>query len=245
MPSKNTILRTPAPAQKRVEYNLTYKQWSVFYYLISICEWNGRDKEDHYYVYKNNLNITQASKKLKISRSTFYSALDKLEHWQIGALTDCGDYYQIKIPRIYAEIDRETLQFLVLQTRFLGIDFLRTYALLARIYQVDSSKKVFVTRDLVLMLGHPETESIMYEKIRIYLALLEQWELIELRYKTLHTEFKGTYKQYTLIKVRMLEDASDKAFLDPGEYMAPRTLEEDIFKQAMKEIGEDPLSFIP
>ena len=243
MPSKSTILRTPAPAQRKVEYKLTYKQWSVFYYLISICEWNGRDRENHYYVYKDKLNISQASKKLNISRSTFYSALDKLSSKSLSAIVDGGDYYTINIPRIYAEIDRETLQFLILQTRFLGIDFIRVYALLMRIYQFDSDR-CFVIRDLVLILGHNENDTGAYEKIRIYLALLEHWGLIELRFKTLHSDFKGTYKEYTLIAAHYFKEIKDKDFLDPGEYMAPQTLEENIFKEAMKEIGEDPLSYL-
>lgn len=50
---------------------ITDKYWSVYYYLVSISLWDMASKEDHRYVDKKNINISNVSKMLNISRPTF------------------------------------------------------------------------------------------------------------------------------------------------------------------------------
>ena len=54
------------------------KHWVVYYYLLSISKWNYKDKEQHRYVYKKDVNISEISKRLKVSRTTYYSAIENL-----------------------------------------------------------------------------------------------------------------------------------------------------------------------
>ena len=78
----NNTTRISAYIQTEVKGKADYssikeKGWTVYYYLLSISLFN--DDEQHRYVYKNTINISQASRDLKISRTTFYSSIDKLE----------------------------------------------------------------------------------------------------------------------------------------------------------------------
>lgn len=82
---------------------LSVKQWLVYYYLMSICKWNGVDNERHYYIYKNTLNVSAAARLLSISRTTFYKALENLKEMFI--LEEFDKYYIVKIPQTYAAVD--------------------------------------------------------------------------------------------------------------------------------------------
>ena len=44
------------------------------------------------------------------------------------------DYYLIEIPSVYAKIDQKTISFLLQYQKFLGVELIRTYVILSRIY---------------------------------------------------------------------------------------------------------------
>jgi len=111
---------------------LTAKQWLVYYYLMSICKWNGKDNERHYFIYKNSFTISAASKLLDISRPTFYKALDNLK--TMGIVYEEDKWYIVQIPSVYAAVDQKTLTFLLQFQKHLGVELIRTYVILSRIY---------------------------------------------------------------------------------------------------------------
>lgn len=82
------------------------KSWIVYYYLLSVSKWNSKDKEQHRYVYKKDINISEISKKLKVSRNTYYSAIKNLIENDIIVEDSYNDkYYKLpSYPRCYANI---------------------------------------------------------------------------------------------------------------------------------------------
>ena len=86
---------------------ITEKQWTVYYYLLSISDYNLRQREDHRYVYKSDINVSAVSKILGIARSTFYKAIEVLKEKRLIWCYD--NYYTLDLPSSYAEISRNLL----------------------------------------------------------------------------------------------------------------------------------------
>ena len=45
------------PEMAKSYKKITEKQWTVYYYLLSVSVYNNKDREDHRYVYKSSINI--------------------------------------------------------------------------------------------------------------------------------------------------------------------------------------------
>lgn len=188
-------------SHSKFNYNkITDKQWSVYYYLLSISNWNEERKEDHRYVYKDKLNISAASRTLGIGRDTIYRALRCLEEYSLIYTMDYQ--YYIPTPEVYAEVNLKTVQFLLKFRKFIGIDLLRTYLILRKYYSLckkDGKIKYFVKKEIIDLLGHSTSDTSFYHLVEIYLSLLEKWGLVELKRATI-TSSTGGYIRFSLIK---------------------------------------------
>lgn len=186
------------------------KSWIVYYYLLSVSKWNCKDKEQHRYVYKKDINISEISKKLKVSRNTYYSAIKNLIENDIIVEDSYNDkYYKLpSYPRCYANIQPYVLIELLAYSIVFegGVDLLRTYLIIKKYNELkDNSLKQFTKRDIVILLGRDDTTQTEYRRIEMILILLEKFNLIEFT-----KEFKRTpvsqYYVYTLKKVNTHSD---------------------------------------
>ena len=96
---------------KNKKTKLTTKQYLVYSYLMSMSWWNAKDKEDHYYVYKNQFKIKDACEILNISQPTWRSAIKKLKEEFI--IKEKDKYFEISFPTTYAPLDIELIKFLI------------------------------------------------------------------------------------------------------------------------------------
>lgn len=179
--------------------SLSEKAWTVYYYLLSISNYNNEEK-DHRFVYRSDFNIAAVSKSLKIGRSTFYTCLDKLIKYNLITYSTRGNYYTIPIRFGWARLKKDLLNELLGYSSVLGIDLLRTYLFIKVVNEKNYGKNSFTRRNLIRCLGHCDTSTEFYYKIDIYLNLLEKWQLVYLDERTMTADF-GTYKIYHIVKV--------------------------------------------
>lgn len=224
---KNVHTLAPDAKNKQISKKLTEKQWSVYYYIMSICHWNSRDKENHYFFYKKELNISHASKLLGISRPTIHTSLKKLIEMNI--LQECEDYYLVQIPKIYAEINQRILSKLIPYQVILGVDLIRTYAVLCRIDQM-SSTKIFTKAAIIDILGHSIDKGSMYYKMELYLAFLSYEKFIDITFKT-KTKCGKKYKEFLLKGIN-----TDNIELEEDEI---EVIDADLFDKIKERIKEE------
>lgn len=121
--------------------NITEKQWTVYYYLLSICEYDNK----YGIIYKNNLNVSNTSKRLGIARSTFYTALEALIKYNLVKVYD--DYYIVKILNYYNDISKELLDFFLNMRKEMTIDLLRVFITIIVAYHHNDS--IFTKRKII------------------------------------------------------------------------------------------------
>lgn len=165
------------------------KTWVVYYYLLSISNYNNEEK-DHRFVYRKDFNITKVSKALGVGRATFYRALDTLKANHLIVASASGNYFTIPIRIGWARVSKNLLNELLGYSSILGVDLLRTYLFIKALYEVGNTSG-FTRRNLIRCLGHNEKDQIYYQKVEIYLALLERWELVYLDASTKVDDFGG------------------------------------------------------
>lgn len=96
--SKSTTRNFEALEENR-KAKLTAKQYMVYSYLISLSKWNAKDKEDHYYVYKNSFDYNEACEKIGIDTNTWRNALRKL--YEEGYISYKGEWFTNKSGKTY------------------------------------------------------------------------------------------------------------------------------------------------
>lgn len=213
MENKNRVHAQTMTEDNKMYYKkVTSKQWQVYYYLLNISKYDAQRVEDHRYVYKKDLNISQASKFLGISRPTIYSAIDKLE--QVGLIQSLTSSYSI-YAKDYIEINKDTLQKLIKlsQRNPKNIDILRIYLILKKLNLIGRTieDKSFTKRDLISLLGHSDTTTENYEDVQNHLDLLMCVELIDIKFHSEYQEGLGTFVVYHLQSVK---EQSDNPYLD-------------------------------
>lgn len=181
---------------------LTEKQWTVYFYLLSVSNYNAAAQENHRYVYKKDINITQVSKKMGISRPTFYKAIDTLIEYNL--ITPTNEHYLLEIQPSYTMINKTLLVQLLYYRKILGIDLLRTYLFCKLLFKL-SKNKLFTKKNVIVCLGHNETDGDIYKMIEIYLNLLNYWKLIKISSEVKNTNC-GQIRLYRLIDIK---DSSD------------------------------------
>ena len=135
-----------AHTQTKMNYQIykkiTAKQWKIYYYLVGISNYNSKRPEDHRYIYRKDINISQICRELGVkSTKTFYNALDKLSEYGLAKATQ---EYIFLYAEDWVDINREVLLELVKfsaaaendSKREQEIDLLRTYLILKNMYQV-------------------------------------------------------------------------------------------------------------
>lgn len=208
---------------------LTDKQWLVYYYLMSICKWNGKEQEHHYYIYKNQLNVSFASKLLSISRTTFYKGMEILT--DLGVITNEDSYYIVQIPRVYAAVDQKTITYLLQYQKYLGVELIRAYVILNRIYQHQELDQWFNKATLVSILDHNYNDTSYYPQIELFLGFFEYWGLINYEIEKKKTNV-GVIKYYKIKEIHNIEEVSDFEI----EVAAP--VNKEIVEKIKKEVLE-------
>lgn len=191
----STIMHTEPAAAQQYKKSLKEKNWIVYYFLLSISNYNS--EENHRYVYRNQFNISMISKSLGISRSTFYTSLEKLEKAKLLIPNLNKDYYAIPISSSWAQIHQDLLISLLGYSKTQGIDLLRTYLFCLMLFEKSAVNRGFTRRNLIRCLGHSENDDIMYERVEVYLDLLEQWKLIYVNVETI-TDNLGKHEIFHL-----------------------------------------------
>lgn len=183
-------------------FKLTDNQWTVYYYLLSISRFNK--EEMHRYIYKNSFSITETSKRLGISKQTFYNSLATLKKRGLIVIMENWNYYVI--PNVYedfADIKLYILEGLLAIRKFVGIDLLRTYLIFTKIQELDKRTiKTFTRRNIVDLLGNYVNEKMNYYRVECYIAILSSWGLIEVEEKKIISQFGGI-TGYVLKKVNL------------------------------------------
>lgn len=194
--------QTQTKENYKSDTSITSKQWQIYYYLLSISNYNSKSIENHRYVYKKNFSVSAAAKFLGISRPTIYTALSNLE--LSGLVISQEDYYLL-YSKNWVKINNNTLKALLGFSAKASrkIDLLRVYLILKKLSEIaqTSEDMCFTKRDLVEILGHGTTHASEYEEVRYYLALLSHVQLIELKFHTDYKEGLGSYVVYHLQKV--------------------------------------------
>lgn len=240
---KQFFIKTPANFQAKQTFKkMTIKNWVVYYYLMSICYKNPI--EDHYYVFKKDINISQISKKLNISRQTYYSSIEKLLILGlIESYESDEDYYLLQIPAIYAEIERETMQFLLGQVPFTDIDIIRIYAIIKNAWDTKNKRYIsFVKKDFVTLLGHNKTDAASYKKMDLYLRLLKGYGLIDFREEQIVSKQIGKYLKFHITEIKSITDNPNYKFMGvgSGDMEAPSSLDKQVYDSILAKIQEDP-----
>ena len=202
--------QTQSKENYKADKKITAKQWKIYYYLLSVSKFNVEKVEDHRYVYKKDFNISQSCRVLGIkSTQTFYNALKRLEEHRLLRVNDETYFLYAKN---WISVDKNVLGNLVKysKTREEDIDLLRTFLILKKMEKVAESaeEKSFTLRQMSILLGHGDTTPKYYESIRIYLALLSFWGLIELKQHKQFNESLGT--AYTIYHLRKVNETNLK-----------------------------------
>lgn len=227
---KNSVY---AQTQTKANYNedkkITAKHWKIYYYLLSVSKFDADQVEDHRYVYKKDFNISQACRELGIkSTQTFYNAIERLEKHGL-VKTSKNNYFLYA--KNWISVDKNILSNLVKysKTREQDIDLLRTFLILKKMNKIaeNTADKSFTLRQLSVLLGHGSTHPQYYENIRIYLALLNFWGLIELKQHKQFNESLGT--SYTIFHLQRISETDLNADFESdikAEMNAPLPSEE-------------------
>lgn len=197
---------------KQSTTRITAIQWKVYYYMLSVSKFDSQKVASRRYIDKNYFNIAQACRDLSIkSIQTFYNAIKRLEERHLIHNTE--NYYFL-YAKNWIEVDRHILSTLLryAKQREKDIDLLRVFLILKKMDKIaeNSPERDFTLRQLCILLGHGGSTPEYYSNVRIYLALLSFWGLIELKqYKQLNTNFGAGHIIYHLQKIKETDLNSD------------------------------------
>lgn len=213
MPKDSIYVQTQDKESPKKDKGITSKHWKIYYYLLSVSKFNAQKIEDHRYVYKKDFNISACCRFLGVkSTQTFYNAIQRLREHHL--VRDDGDYF-ILYSRTPIDVKKDVLSNLIEYSagkkKEGNIDLLRTYLILKRIDKLaeNAEDRCFTKREMIILLGHSDSTSEMYDNIRIYLALLAAWGFIELKYHTAYDTQLGNYTVYHLQKVNDMPENED------------------------------------
>lgn len=231
---KNYVYAETTTKNNTVEHKgITSKQWQVYYYLLSISNFDAQRREDHRYVYKKDFNISAAAKFLGIGRQTIYRALNNLA--EAGLVIERGQSYAL-YSKTWAPIEKDTLRGLLRFSKAASknIDMLRLYLALKKLNQTAKSKaeKSFTRRDAVVLLGHGKSDTASYQDVKTYIILLTYFNLIEVKTHMEHSDSFGNYIVYHLQNVMETSDRADFEDSDIlAEMNAPQLIPPHIYEE--------------
>lgn len=204
------------PQQAKKYTSLTDNQWAVYYYLLSLSDYNSIKREDHRYVYRDTFNITQMSKELGFTRATYYNSLKALE--KKGLIDNSfKEYIILPLPKIYTQISRSLIkQLLYYRTSDMSIDLLRVYLFCSYMWEHYKENKPFTLRNVVKCLGHSDSRQEYYNRVEVSLDLLASWKLINFRTEMIEHEVYGKYRIYKITDVYASSKELDERFSQTG-----------------------------
>lgn len=226
---------------KKERKKISNKQWFVYYYLLSISKWNSKDKEEHRYVYKKDINIAKVSKNLGIARSTFYDSIESLVKSKIIKEIKQVDETYYKLPiysNCYANIQPYVLSTLIQysSSKVLGIELLRTYLILKKYDSLRTNKlKYFTKTDLFEILGKDRKASCEYKKMDLILSFLQKTKLISLKVEQKSNGF-ANYYLYTLTKTN-----NESAYLKDKYNFNERGIPSDMIQSDIMEFLKEDM----
>lgn len=239
--------------------NLTSKQYLVYTYLISISIWNARDKEGHYYVYKNAFTVKDAAKYLKISENTWRSSIRELRkegyiYYDCAKVKDKnGDeyddpefkekkgnkYYIINFPKKNMPLDIELIKVLLSYGISIangnGGMIVSVYAMICRYYNYCKSKPT----DNHCRLSIGQIRGVFHQKrteesgnmYRLMIALFQFLELVDVKITKKCHQGKD-YDEYEFINPKL---KIDPKFYQTGD--GPNNID-DILEALKNEIEQ-------
>ena len=229
MPKNSIYAQTQSKDNYIRDKDIPAKHWKIYYYMLSVSKFNADKVEDHRYIYKKDFNISKACRDLGIkSNQTFYNAIKRLGEKGLIRVNDNNYFLYAKN---WVEVDKNVLSNLVsyAKTREQDIDLLRTFLILKKINKIaeSSEERSFTLRQLSILLGHGDTTELYYNNIRVYLALLSFWGLIELKQHRQYSENLGT--SYTVYHLQSIKETNLNADFESdieAEKSAPLPSEE-------------------
>lgn len=224
--------RVPAAQPHEEEHTslikLTSKQLGVYYWLVANSNWNFTNKEQHYYIYKSEINKTLIAKQLGISRPTASKAFSVL--CECGLIEETTRCYKILFKKYWTFLNVDLIKFLLIWSKELGADILLFYSILKRYYELqkcgaNAKRALFTVSSLVEMFYGSKNQTIYYRKIKLYLAFLEAFKLIELKIEK--KEANG--RMYFIYEIEKIEE---------------NITEECEFDPEIEELGEEYLAVL-
>lgn len=211
MPKNSIHVQTEDQRSYKKDKKITTKQWKIYYYLLSISKYNSQDVENHRYVYKKNLNISACCRFLGVkSTKTFYNAIERLRQCHLVLERD-NEYllYTTNWIDINQNVLKTMVEYSAGEDKESHIDLLRTYLILKKMNKVAENKeeRSFTRRQLIILLGHNDNTSELYDQVTIYLALLNFWGFIKIKKFTTYDESIGKYTTFILQDVIDVPDS--------------------------------------
>ena len=175
---------------------------AVYYYLLSIANWNAAQKETHYYLLKKNVNKADIARRIGIGRTTVYntfkSLLDK------GVLRESDKYYYIDHPKLYAYIGQDVLDYLIDYFPITSSDIVKICVVVNHWIAINGKEGVSAT-DLADFCGRDKTHNSNILRVKIILKCLLDEGFIN--YYTTTEGYNGisyTMYHFTDVNIRSL-----------------------------------------
>lgn len=223
--------------QARPYTKLNENQWNVYFYLLSISDYNSLKREDHRYVYKSEISPTKIAKAFGFQPRTYYNIIKALQGK--GLLSDQPKYFLLPLPEAYTTIPRPLLSQLLAYRERMTIDLLRTYLVCRAIYDKYGLSKAISIRNIVGCLGHSLGRSEYYRTVELSLDLLINWGLVKYKTEWREDEKIGKYRVYRIYEV--LDESPELNFRGLEEHVlsGKGDLSKEEEEHIRKIIGED------
>lgn len=135
---------------KKDMWQLTQKQWLVYYWILAHSFWNPQ--ENHYYIYKDRMKSGEIQRGVGVTAPTVRAAIEKLQ--TVGALSVhpyIETAYILNRPTIYTSLDTDILKFLLSFHEFFGSDLVTLYAILRRLWVLEGTVHFNLSQFAIVM----------------------------------------------------------------------------------------------
>lgn len=176
--------------------DITSCQWQLYYYLLDLCLLTPKG-----YLYKEEVNLSEAARQLKTCKATIYNCLSALKSKKLIEI--CDNKYYINFKDLLT-INSRTLKTLIEYSRIksVGITPLRVYLLLKERFEINLNK-IFSKGSLLKQLNFSKHRE-MYGKINDSLELLIQnnFIIVEIEEIDNNLEDAGPTVRYILTDIK-------------------------------------------
>ena len=200
--------------EKKIKSKLTKKQFSVYTYLLSQSMWDSQSNEQHYYVYKNSFTVTGAASKLKISRPTWRSSIEKLV--KENFIVEKEKWYEIYFPKDFAPLHRSLISFLLdFSVELNGGNLVGVYATLYKYwnYCQQNERACCISINQLLHLFESTHDRVSGRYYEIALAVFESQGLMTIQHNNRKLN-GGNYIEYEIkfVNTQLPEELTDNNY---------------------------------